>query len=60
MIIKGAQVLPHALINNIDTKLGKNGEKLTEYVAWLRDRILTYRTNENYLPVFHIAHVADL
>ena len=33
MIIKGAQVLPHALINNIDTKLGRKGEKLLEYVA---------------------------
>ena len=54
MIIKGAQVLPHALINNIDTKLGRDGSKLMEYVAWLRDRILAYRTDENYLPVFHI------
>ena len=54
MIIKGAQVLPHALINNVETKLGKNGEKLEEYVAWLRDRILTHRSSEDYLPVFHI------
>ena len=54
MIIKGAQVLPHALINNIDTKLGRKGEKLAEYVAWLRDRILANRTDENYLPVFHM------
>ena len=54
MIIKGAQVLPHALSNNIDTKLGRKGEKLAEYVAWLRDRILEFRTDENYLPVFHM------
>ena len=54
MIIKGAQVLPHALINNVETKLGPKGEKLEEYVAWLRDRILTHRSNENYLPIFHI------
>ena len=54
MIIKGAQVLPHALINNIDTKLGRKGEKLAEYIAWLRDRILENRTDENYLPVFHM------
>ena len=40
MIIKGADVLPHALINNVKDKLGENGEKLAEYVAWLRDRIL--------------------
>ena len=54
MIIKGAQVLPHALINNIDTKLGRDGEKLADYVAWLRDRILANRTDDSYLPVFHI------
>ena len=54
MIIKGAQVLPHALINNVETKLGPKGEKLEEYVAWLRDRILQHRASEDYLPVFHI------
>lgn len=54
MIIKGAQVLPHALINNVESKLGKNGEKLKEYVAWLRDRILKFRSSENYNPVMHI------
>ena len=54
MIIKGAQVLPHALINNVEEKLGKNGEKLADYVAWLRDRILAHRVDENYLPTFHM------
>ncbi|MBQ3241381.1 MAG: methylaspartate ammonia-lyase [Oscillospiraceae bacterium] len=54
MIIKQADVLPHALINNVKTKLGENGELLVEYVAWLRDRILKLRTREDYLPVFHI------
>ena len=54
MIIKGAQVLPHALINNVETKLGSNGEKLLDYVKWLRNRILNMRTNENYAPVLHI------
>ena len=54
MIIKGAQVLPHALINNVKEKLGEKGEKLAEYVAWLRDRILGHRTDDAYLPVLHI------
>ena len=54
MIIKGAQVLPHALINNVEDKLGRNGEKLAEYVGWLRDRILAFRTDESYNPVMHI------
>ena len=54
MIIKGADVLPHALINNVETKLGKNGELLKEYVIWLRNRIMELRTDESYLPVLHI------
>ena len=54
MIIKGAQVLPHALINNVADKLGQNGEKLLEYVKWLRNRILTRRTSEAYNPILHI------
>ncbi len=54
MIIKEADVLPHALINHVDTKLGKNGEILLEYIGWLRDRILQHRVNEDYSPVFHI------
>ncbi len=54
MIIKGAQVLPHALINNVETKLGRNGEKLAEYVVWLRERILNNRLSEEYNPVLHI------
>ena len=54
MIIKGAQVLPHALINNVKDKLGEKGEKLAEYVAWLRDRILQFRTDDSYAPVLHI------
>ena len=54
MIIKQAQVLPHALINNVETKLGPQGELLEKYVAWLRDRILNNRADENYKPIFHI------
>lgn len=54
MIIKEADVLPHALINNVDSKLGRNGEKLLAYVAWLRDRILKWRAREDYNPIFHI------
>ena len=54
MIIKGAQVLPHALINNVHDKLGEHGEKLAEYVTWLRNRILEHRQNPAYAPVLHI------
>ncbi len=54
MIIKGADVMPHALINHVETKLGKDGSILKEYVEWLRDRVLSLRTDEDYSPIFHI------
>lgn len=52
-IIKRAQVLPHALINNVETKLGPNGELLLEYVNWLAKRIRELGS-EGYNPVIHI------
>lgn len=54
MILKGADVLPHALINNVETKLGKNGELLLEYVEWLRNRIDKLKADYDYNPVLHI------
>lgn len=54
MIMKETDVLPHGLINHVETKLGKNGELLREYVEWLRDRILKYRIREDYEPILHI------
>ena len=54
MIIKEVDVMPHALINNIDTKLGRKGELLKEYVQWMRNRILDKRRRDDYLPIFHI------
>lgn len=54
MIIKTADVLPHALINHVETKLGKDGGILKEYVAWLRDRIVALRADSSYAPIMHI------
>ena len=54
MILKSADVLPHGLFNNVKDKLGENGEKLKDYVAWLRDRIEKYRTSDDYEPILHI------
>lgn len=53
MICKGADVLPHGLFNNVEEKLGKDGGKLKDYVAWLRDRIQQYG-EKDYAPVIHI------
>jgi len=54
MIIKQADVMPHALINHVETKLGTEGEILAEYVAWLRGRVLQLRNDQDYTPIFHI------
>jgi len=53
MILKGAAVLPHALINHVETKLGNDGSILKKYVEWLRDRV-KHLGGEEYMPVFHI------
>jgi methylaspartate ammonia-lyase len=52
-IIKGAQVLPHALINHVSSKLGEKGELLIEYVEWLKNRIMSLGGTE-YRPTLHI------
>lgn len=54
MIIKGAEVLPHGLINNVKTKLGERGELLLDYVKWLRERVLKLRQDESYAPILHL------
>jgi methylaspartate ammonia-lyase len=54
MIIKGAAILPHGLINNVKTKLGEKGEILLEYVSWLRNRIEKLRLETSYAPVLHL------
>jgi methylaspartate ammonia-lyase len=50
MVLKEADVLPHGLINEVATKLGRDGELLLEYVAWVRDRIIELRTSPGYSP----------
>lgn len=54
MIMKQAPVLPHALFNNVATKCGMKGEKIKEYLEWLKNRILTHRPEESYHPDIHI------
>lgn len=54
MILKGVPVLPHGLINNLRTKLGQNGERLLEYVSWLKKRVDELKPFPEYEPVFHI------
>ncbi len=54
MIIKEADALPHGLINNIKDKLGTDGGKLREYIAWITQRITKLREYDSYIPTIHI------
>jgi methylaspartate ammonia-lyase len=54
MIMKEVDILPHGLINNVEDKLGDQGQILKEYVKWLKERIIHLRKNESYAPILHI------
>ena len=54
MIMKGADVMPHALINNVKTKLGEDCEILVDYIKWLADRIQQLAPSAEYEPILHI------
>ena len=54
MVLKEADVLPHGLVNQVDSKLGFDGEILAQYVTWVRDRILTLRLRDDYEPMIHL------
>ncbi|MCK5387700.1 MAG: methylaspartate ammonia-lyase [Candidatus Izimaplasma sp.] len=54
MIIKRVEVMPHALINHIETKLGYQGEILKEYIVWLKNRVQYLSSDKSYKPIFHI------
>ncbi len=54
MIIKEVDVLPHALINNVETKLGHQGEILKEYLEWVVNRINTKKRRQEYQPVIQL------
>jgi methylaspartate ammonia-lyase len=54
MIMKGVDVLPHALFNHVETKVGMKGEKIKEYLGWLRDRITKFKPYPSYNPAIHI------
>ena len=51
-ILKGADVLPHGLINDLDL-IGQDGQRLREYIAWIVERIRKYGRGD-YHPELHI------
>lgn len=53
MILKRVDILPHGLINNVKEKVGAKGEKLREYVEWVKRRILEIG-DKDYHPKIHV------
>jgi methylaspartate ammonia-lyase len=54
MILKRVDALPHGLINSVEDKLGRDGGKLKEYIAWLSGRIRAIASDPGYSPDIHI------
>jgi len=53
MIMKRVPVISHGLFNNAKTKVGLNGEKLIDYIIWLKNRIQQFH-NGSYKPILHL------
>jgi methylaspartate ammonia-lyase len=54
MILKGVDVLPHGLVNNVAEKFGPSGEILAGYVRWLVGRIRDLAPFPGYRPRLHL------
>jgi methylaspartate ammonia-lyase len=52
MILKGVDVLPHGLFNSVEL-VGREGERLREYLAWLKGRIQALG-GPGYLQTVHV------
>ncbi len=52
-IMKRAEVLPHALIKNVEDEVGAQGEKLLEYAKWIKERIIKIGAKD-YQPRIHL------
>lgn len=54
MVLRGADALPHGLVNNVAEKVGGHGEVLEAYVRWVRERVVELRSDPAYRPVLHL------
>jgi methylaspartate ammonia-lyase len=52
MILRGAEALPHGLINE-PALVGPDGQVFLDYVAWVRNRVIALRKSADYQPVLH-------
>ena len=53
MIVRRVDSLPHALVEDIPSQLGEDGEQLVRYVRWLKERIEELG-GSNYRPAIHL------
>jgi len=53
MIVRRLLSLPHALVDDIPTQVGRDGAKLVQYVRWLKDRIEELG-EADYRPTIHL------
>ncbi len=53
MIVRRVDSLPHGLIDDIPEQLGRDGNKLTQYIRWLKERIREL-SGPVYRPVIHL------
>ncbi|MCL1995508.1 MAG: methylaspartate ammonia-lyase [Defluviitaleaceae bacterium] len=53
MILKETPILPHGLFNSPE-KTGENGEKLLDYIQWLRGRIINFKLSQKYAPIIQL------
>lgn len=52
MVLRAADEIPHGLINHASL-VGERGERLADYVGWVRARVLELRESPAYEPVLH-------
>ena len=50
MILKKVGMMPHGLINNVEEKLGRDGQKFLDWVKWVKKRIAEIG-DADYKPV---------
>lgn len=53
MIVRRLAALPHSQVDHRESQVGKDGEVLLSYVAWLKDRIRRLG-DATYRPVIHL------
>ena len=44
---------PHALLHSVEDDFGPEGEILSEYAKWIKQRIKDHKVEPEYAPIFH-------